>query len=113
MNSRRFRPSFVTFEVALDSTRQALSFHINFRGCRWLEQKHEVAVFMRVFHCSGCENERQYRTLISLLGLLATMRRVVNYHSSWARQRQVELFDASGYPAGRGADPARGAPGGG
>ncbi|KZV44993.1 hypothetical protein F511_28898 [Dorcoceras hygrometricum] len=50
--------------------------------------------------------------------LLATMRRVVNYHSSWARQRQVELFNASGirvsgYPAGRGADPARGAPGGG
>ncbi|KZV17178.1 hypothetical protein F511_07938 [Dorcoceras hygrometricum] len=28
--------------------------------------------------------------------LLATMRRVVNYHSSWSRQRQVELFDASG-----------------
>ncbi|KZV44391.1 hypothetical protein F511_15739 [Dorcoceras hygrometricum] len=24
--------------------------------------------------------------------LLATMRRVVNYHSSWARQRQVELL---------------------
>ncbi|KZV32272.1 hypothetical protein F511_27885 [Dorcoceras hygrometricum] len=23
------------------------------------------------------------------------MRRVVNYHSSWARQQQVELFDAS------------------
>ncbi|KZV39456.1 Lysine-specific demethylase 5B [Dorcoceras hygrometricum] len=45
--------------------------------------------------------------------MLATMRRVVNYHSSWARQGQVELFDASGYPAGRGADPARGAPGGG
>ncbi|KZV49622.1 protein CHROMATIN REMODELING 8 [Dorcoceras hygrometricum] len=44
----------------------------------------------------GCEGERQYRTLISLLGLLATMRRVVNYHSSWARQRQVELFDAYG-----------------
>ncbi|KZV26135.1 sulfate transporter 3.4 [Dorcoceras hygrometricum] len=59
------------------------------------------------------KGELQYRTIISLLGLLATMRRVVNYHSSWARQRQVELFDASGYPAGRGADPARGAPGGG
>ncbi|KZV49212.1 hypothetical protein F511_41635 [Dorcoceras hygrometricum] len=28
--------------------------------------------------------------------LLATMRRVVNYHSSWVGQRQVELFDASG-----------------
>ncbi|KZV17900.1 ATP-dependent caseinolytic (Clp) protease/crotonase family protein [Dorcoceras hygrometricum] len=32
------------------------------------------------------------------LDLLATMRRVVNYHSSWARQRQVELFVASGNP---------------
>ncbi|KZV55466.1 acetyl-CoA-benzylalcohol acetyltransferase-like [Dorcoceras hygrometricum] len=64
----------------------------------------------------GCEGERQYRTLISLLGLLATMCRVVNYHSSWARQRQVELFDASGNPgftAGRGFNPAGGAPGGG
>ncbi|KZV17618.1 hypothetical protein F511_33582 [Dorcoceras hygrometricum] len=28
--------------------------------------------------------------------LLALMRRVVNYHSSWVGQRQVELFDASG-----------------
>ncbi|KZV24808.1 hypothetical protein F511_21018 [Dorcoceras hygrometricum] len=45
---------------------------------------------------SGCEGERRYRTLISLLDLLATMCRVVNYHSSWARQQQVELFDASG-----------------
>ncbi|KZV46102.1 hypothetical protein F511_31536 [Dorcoceras hygrometricum] len=48
------------------------------------------------FNPIGCEGERRYRTLISLLGSLATMRRVVNYHSSWARQRQVELFDASG-----------------
>ncbi|KZV23553.1 hypothetical protein F511_36446 [Dorcoceras hygrometricum] len=49
-------------------------------------------------------------------GILATMRRVVNYHSSWARQQQVELFDASGNPgstAGRGFNPAGGAPGGG
>ncbi|KZV53985.1 hypothetical protein F511_41236 [Dorcoceras hygrometricum] len=64
----------------------------------------------------GCEGERQYRTLISLLGLLATMRRVVNYHSSWARQQQGELFDTSGNPgftAGSGFNPAGGAPGGG
>ncbi|KZV27976.1 hypothetical protein F511_06451 [Dorcoceras hygrometricum] len=64
----------------------------------------------------GCEGERQYRTLISLLGLLATMRRVVNYHSSWARQRQVELFDASGnlgFTPGRSFNPAGGSPGGG
>ncbi|KZV19105.1 formin-like protein 20 [Dorcoceras hygrometricum] len=78
--------------------------------------------------------------------LLATMRRVVNYHSAWARQQQVELFDASdirpsavirclmhsicilsyafplaisvalrnpGFTAGRGFNPAGGAPGGG
>ncbi|KZV28710.1 hypothetical protein F511_12578 [Dorcoceras hygrometricum] len=29
-------------------------------------------------------------------GIVATMRRVVNYHSSWARQQQVELLYASG-----------------
>ncbi|KZV22096.1 hypothetical protein F511_09109 [Dorcoceras hygrometricum] len=49
-------------------------------------------------------------------GIVATMRRVVNYHSSWVRQQQVELFDASGNPgstAGRGFNPAGGAPGGG
>ncbi|KZV47427.1 hypothetical protein F511_36087 [Dorcoceras hygrometricum] len=49
-------------------------------------------------------------------GIVATMRRVVNYHSAWARQQQVELFDASGNPgstAGRGFNPAGGAPGGG
>ncbi|KZV46834.1 F-box/kelch-repeat protein [Dorcoceras hygrometricum] len=49
-------------------------------------------------------------------GIVATMCRVVNYHSSWARQQQVELFDASGNPgstAGRGFNPAGGAPGGG
>ncbi|KZV24471.1 hypothetical protein F511_19102 [Dorcoceras hygrometricum] len=55
--------------------------------------------------------------------LLATMCRVVNYHSSWARQRQVELFDAfgiwvlcqgnQGFTVGRGFNLAGGAPGGG
>ncbi|KZV34333.1 hypothetical protein F511_37583 [Dorcoceras hygrometricum] len=48
-------------------------------------------------------------------GIVATMRRVVNYHSSWARQQQVELFEASGNlgsTAGRGFNPAGGAPGG-
>ncbi|KZV26006.1 hypothetical protein F511_03879 [Dorcoceras hygrometricum] len=69
-----------------------------------------------VWRVRGCEGERQYRILISLLGSLATMRRVVNYHSSRARQRQVELFDASGNPgftAHRGYNPAGGSPGGG
>ncbi|KZV52438.1 hypothetical protein F511_21620 [Dorcoceras hygrometricum] len=64
----------------------------------------------------GCEGERQYRTLILPAGTIATMCRVVNYHSSWARQQQVELFDESGNPgstAGRGFNPAGGAPRGG
>ncbi|KZV22023.1 hypothetical protein F511_40732 [Dorcoceras hygrometricum] len=42
------------------------------------------------------------------------MRRVANNHSSWARQRQVELLYASGNPgstAGRGFNPAGGVPG--
>ncbi|KZV18762.1 hypothetical protein F511_13035 [Dorcoceras hygrometricum] len=52
-NSRRFRPPFVTFEVALDSPRQALSFLTYFGGCRWLEQKHEAAIFGRVFVRAG------------------------------------------------------------
>ncbi|KZV44114.1 anthocyanidin 3-O-glucosyltransferase 2-like [Dorcoceras hygrometricum] len=44
VNSRSFRPPFGTFEVALDSSREALPFHTTFGGCCWLEQKHEVAV---------------------------------------------------------------------
>ncbi|KZV22021.1 hypothetical protein F511_41136 [Dorcoceras hygrometricum] len=39
----------------------------------------------------GCEGERRYRTLISLMGSLANMRRVVNYHSSWARFLELSL----------------------
>ncbi|KZV58392.1 hypothetical protein F511_25386 [Dorcoceras hygrometricum] len=75
-------------------------------------QNSEALYLVIVAQCEGSEGERRYRTLISLLGSLATMRRVVNYHSSWARQPQVELFDASGNPgftAGRGFNPAGGA----
>ncbi|KZV36991.1 hypothetical protein F511_20966 [Dorcoceras hygrometricum] len=53
-------------------------------------------VLLLLISYKDASGERRYRTLISLLGSLATMRRVVNYHSSWARQRQVEFFDASG-----------------
>ncbi|KZV58138.1 hypothetical protein F511_35436 [Dorcoceras hygrometricum] len=186
VNSRRFRWLFCSCEVALDSSREALSSYTIFGSFRGLERKHEVAVLVREFCCAGsvsvqlrdlvpshsfklpiwllsfciskqrlvvqlreivcsvacqlvvvtvasdwmalvscitvvdflpgCEGERQYRTLITLLGSLATMRRVVNYHSSWARQQQVELVDASGNPgstACRGFNPAGGAPGGG
>ncbi|KZV58625.1 hypothetical protein F511_05754, partial [Dorcoceras hygrometricum] len=105
VDSRRFRLLFWTVEVALDSSRRALSPYTFCRGCCWLEQKHEVAVRVR---------RAQYRTLHLPAGIVATMHRVVNYHSSWARQQQVELFDASGNrgsTAGRGFNPAGGAPG--
>ncbi|KZV32058.1 hypothetical protein F511_31836 [Dorcoceras hygrometricum] len=84
---------FCSCEVALDSSREALPFYTSFRSCNWLVEEREVAA-VRVLRRPGCEGERRYHTLISLLGSLATMRRVVNYHSSWARQRQVEQFDA-------------------
>ncbi|KZV45005.1 hypothetical protein F511_25076 [Dorcoceras hygrometricum] len=50
---RRLRPSFFTFEIALDSSRRALSPYTVFGSCRWLEQKHEVAVLVREFRCAG------------------------------------------------------------
>ncbi|KZV47014.1 hypothetical protein F511_34806 [Dorcoceras hygrometricum] len=121
-SSRGYSGGFPSFPVvvllvrsSLDSSLEALPFYTSFRSCNWLVEEREVAA-VRVLHRPGCEGERRYRTLISLLGLLATMRRVVNYHSSWARQQQVELFDASGNPgftAGRGFNPAGGATGGG
>ncbi|KZV54747.1 hypothetical protein F511_04096 [Dorcoceras hygrometricum] len=81
---------FVTLEVALDSYRKYLSSQTNFGGCRWLEKNHEVAAFIRAFRgCRFCAG----RELL----------------------RSFEEYDLGfpGYPAGRGADPARGAPGGG
>ncbi|KZV36810.1 Cysteine-rich RLK (receptor-like protein kinase) 8 [Dorcoceras hygrometricum] len=42
-NSHRFRPWFGTFEVALDSSCEDLSFHTTFGGCGWLVEEREVA----------------------------------------------------------------------
>ncbi|KZV37016.1 TMV resistance protein N-like [Dorcoceras hygrometricum] len=93
--------------VALDSSREALSSYTIFGSCRGLERKHEVAVLVRRAAIPHSHLPA---------GIVATMRRVVNYHSSWVRQQQVELFDASGNlgsTAGRGFNPSGGAPGGG
>ncbi|KZV48129.1 F-box/kelch-repeat protein-like [Dorcoceras hygrometricum] len=65
-----FPVTFWTFEVALDSSREALSSYTIRGGCSWLERDHEVTVSDRV-------------------------------------------FVRAGYPAGRGAYPVGGAPGGG
>ncbi|KZV45000.1 hypothetical protein F511_29860 [Dorcoceras hygrometricum] len=83
-NSHRFRPLVDTCEVALDSYQEALSSYTTFGSCGWLVEERKVAARLAWLPAG----EWQYRTLISLLGSLATMRRVVNYHSSWARQRQ-------------------------
>ncbi|KZV15883.1 set domain protein [Dorcoceras hygrometricum] len=114
------RSGRTTFWFSLRSIRYGFELDL---AWDWREILCVAAGMFRLVSCiavddflPGCEDERQYRTLISLLGSLATMRRVVNYHSSWARQQQVELFDASGNPgstAGRGFNPAGGAPGGG
>ncbi|KZV46575.1 chloroplast-targeted copper chaperone [Dorcoceras hygrometricum] len=70
-----------------------------------------ISRFLGTFSCNNCFTESiRYgselddtrtsgnTTLSSpCWDLLATMRRVVNYHSSWARQQQVELFVASAF----------------
>ncbi|KZV31052.1 ACT-like protein tyrosine kinase family protein isoform 1 [Dorcoceras hygrometricum] len=58
-----------------------------FGSSRGLERKHEVAARVRRVAIPHSHLPA---------GIVATMRRVVNYHSTWARQQQVELFDASG-----------------
>ncbi|KZV30649.1 hypothetical protein F511_11166 [Dorcoceras hygrometricum] len=63
---------------------------------RRLSKLQRRVLMLLLVAAAGCEGERRYRTLISLLGSLSTMSRVVDYHSSWARQQQGELFDASG-----------------
>ncbi|KZV15641.1 hypothetical protein F511_33678 [Dorcoceras hygrometricum] len=56
----------------------------------------------RLLHASGShpipppnDPKLRGRAVIPHSHLPAAMRRVVNYHSSWARQRHVELFDES------------------
>ncbi|KZV33854.1 hypothetical protein F511_27755 [Dorcoceras hygrometricum] len=47
-DSRCFRPLLWAFEVALDSSREALPSYTIHGGCCWLERDREVAVFGRV-----------------------------------------------------------------
>ncbi|KZV54249.1 hypothetical protein F511_19274 [Dorcoceras hygrometricum] len=74
------------------SFREALPIRTSFRSWNWLVEEREVAA-VRVLRRFG-------RAAIPHshlpAGIVATMSRVVNYHSSWARQQQVELFNASG-----------------
>ncbi|KZV40196.1 hypothetical protein F511_05673 [Dorcoceras hygrometricum] len=61
-NSYRFRPPFFTFEVALDSFREALLIDISFGGCCWLERDREAApiicsaVRLQCSDLSGCRD---------------------------------------------------------
>ncbi|KZV28227.1 hypothetical protein F511_02097 [Dorcoceras hygrometricum] len=127
--------NFERYDDTLDSSREALPFHTTFGGCGWLVEEREVAAD-RAF-CSADARASGDTALSSpCWDLLAIMRRVVNYHSSWARQRQpsaairclmhnicilsyafplavsVALRNL-GFTARRGFNPAVGAPGGG
>ncbi|KZV58701.1 hypothetical protein F511_29213 [Dorcoceras hygrometricum] len=95
-NSRRFWSSFSTFEVALDSSREL------FLSIPFLEAvvgESEIAKLLSSAVCCVIEVARASgNTALSspCWDLLATMCRVVNYHSSWARQRQegsTRIFD--------------------
>ncbi|KZV42423.1 hypothetical protein F511_12649 [Dorcoceras hygrometricum] len=97
-----------TIEVALDSSREAISSYTSLGGFGWLVVEREVAALFLCCVVQPCsllyyavvsyqDARASGNTALSspCWDLLATMRRVVNYHSSWARQQQVELFDAS------------------
>ncbi|KZV43927.1 AT-rich interactive domain-containing protein 1-like [Dorcoceras hygrometricum] len=97
--------------VALDSFQEALSSYTTFGGCRWLEQKHEAAVSFVRLTCAGVG--------IRFLGLFVV---VIVTQNQGVGIRFLGLFVVvivtqnqgfPGYSAGRGADPARGAAGGG
>ncbi|KZV16874.1 coatomer subunit gamma-like [Dorcoceras hygrometricum] len=83
-------------QVALDSSWKALSSRTNFRGCNWLERKHEVAVLIRAFRsCRFCAG----RDLLAP----SSNRNFGNCCSE----------GNPGFTAARGFNPAGGAPGGG
>ncbi|KZV19613.1 AMP deaminase [Dorcoceras hygrometricum] len=94
-DSHRFRSPFFTFEVALDSSRRDLSSYTALGGYRWLEQKYEVAV---VFVCCVVQ--------ISFIAVPCTARIVCVKVQNCGRRNP-------GLTAGRGFNPAGGAPGGG
>ncbi|KZV44309.1 hypothetical protein F511_38669 [Dorcoceras hygrometricum] len=151
--SRRLLFSFLgTFVVVIITQKYKVRIGAFNTAMLWLGKFVRWLLLAAVFFCSHCfvvivlftyhDARASGNTTLSspCWDLLATMRRVVNYHSSWARQRQVELlmrlflsvpgFDPMslwglvvflvvlfsgkpGFTAGRGFSPAGGAPGGG
>ncbi|KZV17474.1 hypothetical protein F511_12580 [Dorcoceras hygrometricum] len=57
-DSRRFRPPFWTFEVALDSSRRAILIDTLLGGCCCLERDREVVVFGRVLRVEGAQSSQ-------------------------------------------------------
>ncbi|KZV56755.1 hypothetical protein F511_33089 [Dorcoceras hygrometricum] len=128
VNSRRFRWLFCSCEVALDSSREALSSYTIFGSfVGWIESA--KLLFLRVISslqiCAGSEllrslrklrfeGERQYRTLIFPAGFLLS---VLGFDPMSLRGLvcfRVCVFAGNpGNTAGRGFSPAGGAPGGG
>ncbi|KZV17119.1 hypothetical protein F511_19592 [Dorcoceras hygrometricum] len=105
--------TFCEQEPAVGFTSVFLSgFHTRFLGtpCVVIVAQNVELLHTRIFHsavaampCCCCSVSYQDARASGNTALsspcwdrLAAMRRVVNYHSSWVGQRQVELFDASG-----------------
>ncbi|KZV58609.1 hypothetical protein F511_11257 [Dorcoceras hygrometricum] len=114
-DSRRFRPSFGTFEVVLDSSRRALSIDTILGGCVWLERDREVAVFGRVLRRRGFNQISRD----PFVDARASGDSALSFSlcAEWLDTTVHRLgVDASGNPgftAGRGFSSAGGVPGGG
>ncbi|KZV35845.1 hypothetical protein F511_36557 [Dorcoceras hygrometricum] len=63
-DSRRFRPPFFTIEVALDSSREAISPYTHFGGCCWLEQKLEATVIRPCVGAFSAEGDMRLSSVV-------------------------------------------------
>ncbi|KZV35716.1 hypothetical protein F511_41871 [Dorcoceras hygrometricum] len=127
-NSHPFRPPFFTFEVALDSSREALSIDIPFGGCCWLERDRKAAPVIRSavrLICSGFNQfsrallvviVAQNQDLSGCRDVLLAFLRTGAYclAGSCVLVYPLDSYPGFlGYSAGRGDDPAGDAPGAG
>ncbi|KZV58753.1 hypothetical protein F511_24580 [Dorcoceras hygrometricum] len=95
MNSRRFRPPFWTFEVALDSFREALSSYTTFGGCDWLVVEREVAA--RLVCSRGRAIREHTETLGSFYSLLLASKPVSAERASLKESSATKIVKNEGW----------------
>ncbi|KZV50036.1 hypothetical protein F511_34464 [Dorcoceras hygrometricum] len=94
------------FEVALDSSWKALSSHTHLGGFRWLELEHEASVCACISYGCRLPSDLILRALLWLEDERVTPVYLISLLGS------VSHYERS-HTAGRGGNPAGGAPGGG